>query len=234
MNRRAFGTGLVALAVANRPVAATVKTSRHFMAVAGRRRTFYLFDPESDPSPAPLLVLLHGSGQTALNMLNEWVDPPPAGVVLVAPDAASREQWELKTDGPVFVREVVKDVSQRRAIDPARIYLFGHSGGAVYALTLAMLESQFFAAVAVHAGAWRRPGEFTALKLARRKIPVAIWVGDIDPLFPLAAVRATGDALRAEGHPVEVTVLERHGHRYAHVASRVNRAAWEFLRRRSL
>jgi predicted esterase len=150
--------------------------------------------------------------------------------VLVGPDARRREAWQLRADGPDFIRALIADVAAKRAIDRNRIYLFGSSGGAVYSLTLSMVESELFAATAVHAGAWRAANEFRAVPYARRKIPIAIFIGDRDEFFPLFAVRKTQKALEQAGHRVNVTVIPGHRHDYSEVAAEVNRSAWEFLK----
>ena len=54
-----------------------------------------------------------------------------------------------------------------------------HSAGAVQALYLSLLESEYFAATAVHAGALDLgAGQF--MDRAQRKIPIAIFVGTND------------------------------------------------------
>ena len=115
-----------------------------------------------------------------------------------------------------------------------RSYLFGISGGAVHALTIGSLESEYFAAVAVWAGAWRDQSSFRALAQARRKIPIALFIGDQDEFFPIDAVQDTVGAFRKSGHPVQLTILPGQRHNYHHVASRVNPAVWEFLQARQL
>src|SRR5262249_29981885 len=149
---------------------------------------------------------------------------------LAGPDAREREAWQLRADSPQFMRALIDTVAARHPIDRQRVYLFGSSGGAVYALTLSMIESQVFAATAVHAGAWRQPNEFRALSYERRKVPIGIFVGDKDEYFPLFTVRKTQSALEQAGHPVSVTVIAGHTHAYAQVAAEVNRSAWEFMK----
>jgi predicted esterase len=131
-------------------------------------------------------------------------------------------------------RASVYPSADRHRRGETRIYLFGSSGGAVYSLTLSMLESQLFAATAIHAGAWRAPNEFRAVPYARRKIPIAIFIGDKDEYFPLFAVRKTQSALEKAGHPVSVTVIAGHSHNYADVALEVNRSAWDFMKAKRL
>jgi poly(3-hydroxybutyrate) depolymerase len=198
---------------------------------AGIKRSYSLLVPTSAAAPAPLIVLLHGSYGNAAAIVGWWTSlAEQEGIVLVAPDAREREAWQLRADGPQFIRAVIDEVAAKQPIDRGRIYLFGSSGGAVYSLTLSMIESQLFAAIAVHAGAWRAPNEFRAVPYAKRKIPIAIFIGDRDEYFPMFAVRKTQSALEKAGHPVKVTVIPGHRHPYADVAPEVNRNAWQFMK----
>ena len=133
-----------------------------------------------------------------------------------------------------MVRDLVEHVKSNYPVDPRRMYLFGHSGGAVYAILLSLMQSEYFAATAVHAGSLREREEFKLLERSRRNIPLAIWVGTQDPFFSVASVRATQDALVKRGSTVEVTVMPGHDHWYYDLAPRINEAAWLFLKKHAL
>jgi poly(3-hydroxybutyrate) depolymerase len=213
-------------------VSAAAAPTRETLESQGVRRSYYLFVPQaaSSAEPAPLLMLLHGSGQTGLALLRQWTELAAGeGVILVAPNARDRTYWRLDDDSPEFLRDVIDAAASRHAVDRRRVYLFGLSGGAVYALTLSMLESEYFAATAVFAGVWRDDESLGLVAHARRRIPVSIFIGDRDEYFPPNWVRATEESLKESGHPVTLTILERRGHSYAGVARRVNREAWNFL-----
>jgi poly(3-hydroxybutyrate) depolymerase len=199
---------------------------------AGLKRSYMLFAPTSATgSPAPLIVLLHGSYGTGAALVSWWTAlAEQEGIVLVGPEAREREAWQLRADGPQFIRAVIEQVAAKHTIDRGRVYLFGSSGGAVYSLTLSMIESQLFAATAIHAGSWRTPQEFRAVSYAKRKIPIAIFIGDKDEYFPLFTVRKTQSALEKAGHTVNVTVIPGHRHPYSDVALEVNRSAWQFMK----
>jgi poly(3-hydroxybutyrate) depolymerase len=210
---------------------ALVKATKESFEFANLKRTYTLFVPPSAVSGAPLLVLLHGSFGNGSGIVNAWTAvAEQEGIVLAGPDARDNEAWQPRADGPDFIRALIDNVAAKHAVDRSRIYLFGNSGGAVYSLMLSMLESELFAATAVHAGAWRAPNEFRAVPYARRKIPIAIFIGDRDEYFPLFAVRKTQKALEKAGHRVSVTVIPGHTHSYAQVAAEVNRSAWEFMK----
>jgi predicted esterase len=204
--------------------------------VAGIKRTFYLYAPESaGTGPAPLLVLLHGSYGDGRSILATWTSlAAQEGLLVVGPDAHDRTAWQIRADGPAYIHQLVDAVAQRHPVDRQRLYLFGHSGGAVYALTLSMIESEFFAATAVHAGAWRTKREFIAVPYARRKIPIEIFLGDRDEFFPLLAARKTQSALLEAGHEAKLTIIPNHTHDYGKVADEVNRAAWDFMKTTTL
>jgi dienelactone hydrolase len=98
---------------------------------------------------------------------------------------------------------------------------------------MALMQSQYFAAAAVHAGALA--GEDNGLMdLAKRKIPISIQVGDSDPLFPVKIVRATADALKEKGFPVDMIEIKNHDHWYYDKAPKFNQTAWEFLKKYEL
>jgi len=203
------------------------------IAFAGVDRPFHLFIPDglSPDVPAPVLLLLHGSHQAGRALLEHWTGlAQREGLLLVAPDSLDPVGWQMKTDGPAFIHAVVDEVARGRPVDRRRLYLFGISGGAVYALTLAVLESEYFAATAIFAGAWRDDSFYELLPHARRRIPVAMFVGTRDPFFPMNTVRKTAAAFEAAGHPVLLQLLKGRGHAYTPVADEVNAGAWDFLR----
>jgi poly(3-hydroxybutyrate) depolymerase len=217
------------------PSRADEKVTKESLESRGDKRTYYLFAPASAKESAPLLVLLHGSGQSGLTMLESWKDlAGREGLVLAAPDSGDPKGWRIPSDGPEFIHDLVEALKRRHPVNPRRVYLFGHSAGAVFALGLSMMESEYFAAAAVHAGAWRRPSDSGVIRYATRKTPLAIFVGDEDEFFPLDAVRATESALRGGGFEVEVKILNGRTHSYAEAAPDVNRAAWRFLKRHEL
>ena len=137
--------------------------------------------------------------------------------------------WNAPLDGPDFLHELLSEVKSKYAVDSRRMYLFGHSGGATFALYMGLFESEYFAAVAIHAGALL-PEDGPIVERASRKIPIHITVGTVDPFFPLAAVRATRDMLVKAGFAVELTEMKGHDHWYYDLAPKINAEAWTFLK----
>jgi dienelactone hydrolase len=98
---------------------------------------------------------------------------------------------------------------------------------------MGVLESEYFAAVAVHAGVLNE-GMFPLIERAPRKIPMAIWVGDSDPLFPVRVVQATQESLNKHGFDAQLTVIGTHTHWYYDRAPEINAKVWAFLQRQRL
>ena len=195
-------------------------------------RVYYLYVPDklSQTKPVPLIVLLHGSGRTGNSLVEKWKDlAKKEQFIIVGPDALNTQGWTIPGDGPDFIYEVVEALKAKYPINARRVYLFGHSAGAGQSLLLSLLESEYFAATAIHAGALHSDdGPF--IEHATRKIPIAIWVGTNDEYFPLPVVRATRDMLVSAGFQCELTEIKNHTHWYYDTAAETNAAAWNFLK----
>src|SRR5262249_37867046 len=203
----------------------------------GNKRMYYLFVPGGITAehPAALILLLHGSGRNGSSLVNLWKDiAAREKLVLVGPDSLDRKGWSSPLDGPDFLHDLVETLRAKYPIDQRRLYLFGHSAGAVFAINMALVESEYFAAAAGHAGAFREQYEFAVVENAKRKTPVSIQAGDKDQYFSVADVKATGDALKEHGFEVEVTIMKKHDHWYYDLAPKINEVAWEFLKRHDL
>src|SRR6266568_2671983 len=103
----------------------------------GKKRVYYLVVPDQATAehPAPLLLLLHGSGRNGLSLVEKWKDlATKEGIILVGPDAINSQGWSSPVDGPDFLHDLISDLKSKYSIDSRRMYLFGHSAGATFAL----------------------------------------------------------------------------------------------------
>lgn len=229
---------IAALALASAVSAAPAKPRivKDTLLFEGKKRTYYLFVPEglSDKTPAPLIVTLHGSGRNGLSLVEKWKDLAASeGFIIAGPDAQNLQDWAVPADGPEFLHALVEALKTKYLINPRRVYLFGHSGGAMMGLYMSLYESEYFAATAVHAGSLS-PQTYPLIAFAKRKIPLFIIVGTNDRLFPLADVRATRDELVKHGLTVQLTEIPKHDHGYYDLAPKINANAWEFLKQHEL
>jgi poly(3-hydroxybutyrate) depolymerase len=223
---------LILLVLVTVPASHAQKVSKQTMRSGEKDRTYHLFVPDnvSPSKPVPLVVLLHGSNRNGMSLVEKWTDlAKREGFIIVGPDSINTRGWMIPDDGPDLIEELVTSLQAKHPIDPRRVYLFGHSAGAGQALYLSLLESEYFAATAVHAGALGGD-DVSYIKNAQRKIPIYLIVGTKDQLFPLEVVRATRDSLNANGFKTELTEIKDHTHWYYDRAPEINQKAWDFLK----
>ena len=223
-----FSSVLLTLAVVGTTADDIVK--RELKAIPGRTYALYVPPSSREGEKLPLLITLHGSGRDGRSLVEKW--RPLARqerIVVAGPDAINRQGWQFPADGPDALYFLVEEISTQLPIDKHRLYLFGHSAGAVFGLSVGLMESEYFAAVSIHAGALNEQGGDALLKSATRRIPFQIQIGTEDTFFPLARVRATRDRLEQVGFPVLFAELAGHTHWYYDRAGSINKDAWAFL-----
>lgn len=225
---------LILLLLLSSPAFAKDDITKELITSGGKTRAYYLYVPSTVKEPAPLIVMLHGSNRTGVTLVEKWKDyAKKEGIIIAGPDASNLKGWGWPQDGPDFLHDLVEELKSKYPVNARRVYLFGHSAGAIFALQMGLMESQYFAATAIHAGALP-PDDMNLLDLAKRKIPFSIQVGDSDEFFPVKAVRATRDALKDKGFTVDLIEIPNHDHWYYDKASQFNQTAWEFLKKYEL
>lgn len=199
----------------------------------GVKRSYVVMPPSQFPAmPMPLLVVLHGSGRPAASLVDMWRKLAlQEGILVVGPEALNAANWSYGGDSPDFLRQLIHEVSAKYPVDASRIYLFGHSAGAIHALYLACRDSAPFAAIAVHAGALPY-GEYVMAPLAAlaEKKPILILSGTEDEAVPYNKARTAAQMFADNGFAVKFYELTGHNHWYYTLAGFINRQAWEFLR----
>lgn len=215
------------------PAGKVVKSS---LVAAGEKRSYYIYVPKeiAHSESLPLLVTLHGSGRRGFSLVEMWKKlAEQEDFIVVGPDSLNPTGWTTPGDGPQPLYELIERLKEHYPINVRRVYLFGHSAGGVFTLFMGLMQSKYFAAGALSAGAIS-PDYYGNISAAERKIPFAIFVGTQDPLFPLDFVRATRDALQQRGMPVTLKEIPNHNHNYYRIADQINKEAWEFLKRQQL
>jgi poly(3-hydroxybutyrate) depolymerase len=212
------------------------KVSKEKISFKERQRVYFLFVPTgtAPERKLPVVVTLHGSGQDAETYVSAWKDlAEKEKILVVGPASNDSIHWASPEDGPLLLHDIVEQVSEKRAIDGRRVYLFGHSAGAVFALQMAALEADYFAAAAAYAGSLE-PKYFNIFDYATRKIPYLMVIGTRDRIFSLEEVRATRDGLKSRGFPVEYVEMSGQTHNYVGSAKEINGKAWEFFQKNPL
>jgi predicted peptidase len=193
---------------------------------AGVKTRYLLYDPDEKRS-LPAILLLHGAGDQAGDFLGAWkAFSKKQDVILIAPELPRDLKFEDLA--PAVFRCLVDDAKTKVSVDSDRVYVFGNSMGGYLAYDAAMFDSEYFAAVAVHAMGIAE--EYRGIvNRANRKIPIAIYIGDEDRLVPVVEVRATRDLLEKSGFPVHYVEIKGHDHNFYAISGRVSQDAWKFL-----
>lgn len=156
-------------------------------------------------TPVPLVIMLHGaggSGQGALQDDNWIAESDKGGFIVAGPDALPNNpnrpsslllnptRWRegsgrgslagQDVDDVAFINALIDDVISKTAIDPARIYVTGHSSGAGMTYTLGVQLSNRLAAVAPVSGHLWLPDPLTL----RYPVSLILFDGSLDPLNP--------------------------------------------------
>ncbi|MEN3291371.1 MAG: phospholipase/carboxylesterase [Burkholderiales bacterium] len=171
----------------------------------GSKRDSYLYVPPryNVREPAPLALMLHGSGGHAhqgIELLLHLADD--AGLILVAP-ASTGHTWDIIIDqayGPdvALVDQCLAYACDHYAVDPAHVAIGGFSDGASYGLSLGIANGDIF----THMIAFS-PG-FIAPAVQRGKPRVFISHGTDDPVLPVdACSRRIVAQLRSADYDVE-------------------------------
>jgi len=202
---------------------------QHSLIFGGSDYQYFLSKPAtSDGTNAlPVLFLVHGSGGDGLDFIQFWRDlANQNGIILLAP--TFRFGADLEKQVPELFRALVEDAKKYSRIDPRRVYLFGYSAGGYCTFDAATLDSTYFTAAAVFAGIIT-PDYDGIVQQARRKTPIAMYIGDHDQFFSLAETRRTRDLLLVNGFPVHYVEIAHQDHNYGAISATVNEDAWTFM-----
>ena len=201
---------------------------RHSIRCDQRDMEYVAYVPTATTAaPLPVLVLLHGAGDQAENFAHAWKSlAQKKQIVLIAPQL--HRDPTLEPQIPKILPCLVDDVRKQASLDPRRVYLFGYSMGGYLAYDGALLDSDYFAAAAIHA--MGIDDQYASIvQRARRKIPIYISIGDRDQMVSLTQVRKTRDLLKKSGFPVQYQEILDHTHNYYEMADIINSDVWHFL-----
>ncbi len=150
------------------PRGAAFENGTHTSAFGTRSYKLFLpTRPKTTPDPLPLIVMLHGCGQspqdfargTGMNTLAEEI-----GFLVLYPAQAREAQhnrcwnWFKRDDQvrdlgePALIASLTRHIIAEQNVDPAKVYVAGLSAGASTALIVATAYPDVFAAAGVHSG----------------------------------------------------------------------------------
>lgn len=175
---------------------------------------YWLFLPadyNDSTDPVPLILFLHGAGESGMNLDVVKKHGPPKLVaatpekypfIVVSPQASNTgvgvfERWSADD-----LLLLLDDVQKKYRVDPDRIYLTGLSMGGFGSWRLAAKAPGRFAAVAPICGG----GDPKTQAAALRNVPIWAFHGDKDPVVPLSRTTDMIDAIKAAGGEPILTV----------------------------
>jgi predicted esterase len=202
--------------------------STHTVECEHRSNQYQLFAPDS-ARVLPAILLLHGAGGEPNDVMEPWLKlGRKKGIVLIAPVLPRLLSYEAVA--PAIFRCVVEDARKLATVDSSRIYLFGYSMGGYLALDAAMYQSEYFAGAMIYANGLSED-YYSIVDHATRRIPIALYGGDRDQVYPIIGERRTHDYLVSRGFKVHYREIEGQEHYYTPVAHWVNQDAWGWITR---
>jgi phospholipase/carboxylesterase len=182
----------------------------------------------SAQTPSPLLLLLHGAGQSS----REWSRAPLSEIldkdriVAVIPDSRFMT-WDMIYDdyGPdvIFLDKALALAFRQCRIDPKRIAIGGFSDGATYALSLGITNADLFSTILAFSPGTVRPAA------KRGKPRIFIGHGRQDQILPIDQTsREIVAALREKNYPLK---YEEFDGRHTMTKDEINHAIDWFMER---
>lgn len=174
--------------------------------VGGRLRTYRAYVPAGLPHHAPLLFVLHGSGQDGAT-IRRWTGyefdalADRHGFAVLYPDGYKGNWNDCRRDAPFpakieniddvsFLRALVARFEAEHGIDPGRVFAFGYSNGGQMAFRLGIEEPRLVAAIAT-AGANLPTPASCSCALDGPTARVLLVAGTQDPISPYAGGKVT-------------------------------------------
>lgn len=172
---------------------------------------YWHYQPENSDGPLPLVLFLHGGGESGDDLDRVKKHGPPAliedgqdfpAVVLSPQNPDVKGFW----DEDRLARFLDAFIAEHN-IDADRIYLTGLSRGAYGAWRLAMENPDRFAAMVVISGA--APAPYAGWL---KDLPIRVFHGDQDNAIPVDESQRIVAALKERDSDVELTIYPDTGH----------------------
>lgn len=174
--------------------------------LADRGAPARVFAPAAkDPAARPLLVALHGAGADENMFFRAYGDGVLKRLAREREFVVVTPRTEAMLRNERTLEELLVQIRADHAFDERRVYLLGHSMGAMTAARHAARDAERLAAVVCIAGA----GSFAA---SESLAPTLVITGSEDRIVPAAGVGLAARAAIAAALPVELRVKDRRGH----------------------
>jgi poly(3-hydroxybutyrate) depolymerase len=179
------------------------------MQVGGGSAWYSVPSSYSDAEAVPMVVTMHGSGDSPDNFVHWFPDANvPDTVITLTPGSADPMGW-AETDIPI-VLDAIDEMTANYNVDTCRIYLMGFSAGASMSYIIGLQHADEFAGFGSVAGTIQYAESWGIWpNEVPRKIAVDIHHGTLDGI---EGARYSRDQLEGAGHTVYYTELQGVGH----------------------
>lgn len=170
------------------------------------------------------LIMIHGRGARAENILETANDLPQAGLAFLAPQAAGDSWYPNRFLAPLAdnepwlssalarIESVLAQVAQA-GLPPERTLLLGFSQGACLTLEFAARHARRYGGVVGLSGGLIGPeGTSRAYPGSLAGTPVFLGCSDVDPHIPKGLVHEAADVFRRLGGEVTERLYPNHDH----------------------
>ena len=212
------------------PSSLTPGTSMISMMVAGQNRSAVLYVPQSASNASPLVLAMHGNGDTDTNFLATSGLQPLAdkdAFVIVAPQGITRDVMVMGQTVPqvdwdayntsnnidtAFVDALRTKLQATNQVSTKKTFIFGYSQGGYFAFLYGLSEAANLSCTAVLAASSPFGGgsNDSLITGASRKIPVVLQIGTLDSAY--SAAMTTDTSLKAATFPVQFNAIAGAGH----------------------
>ena len=174
----------------------------------GRLTAYRIYVPINydGTSPRPLVVLLHGALGDERSYFSGQYDP----VVVKGESERRGVILAAVRGGDVF--DAIEAITREYKIDPARVYMSGHSIGAARAWAIASTKPEIFAAIAVVSGGTPVQQTLGPLLEKLKGVPALVIHGAKDSVFPVENSRKAFAAAQKAGLKVEYIEMPEADH----------------------
>lgn len=179
-------------------------------------RTALVYKPNATgngtTSKSPAIFVLHGSGDIAAGMIDKGFEPMADlhNFLVVYPEMMTprADEWGYNDDIPYFIA-LLHRLQEKYNLDPARVFVCGHSAGGSMTLFLQNEMSQFCAAGAVESavGPMSKDGQLHQWDMSKSGQPTMVVWNHADPVLTEYAPPGGEPAY----YNLTVSTLRRHG-----------------------
>lgn len=198
--------------------------------VNGQARTAVLYVPTTATNASPLVLAMHGNGDTAPNFLatsglkaladkDSLVLAIPQGIqrdVMFMGQTVPQVAWDAyNTTGNIdtaLVDMLRTQLQATKQVNVKKTFVFGYSQGGYFSFMLGMTEATSLSCTGVLAAASPYGGgaNDSLITGAARKIPVAMQIGTLD--YGYNAAQATQATLMSKGFPLQFNAIQGANH----------------------